>query len=76
MSTASRPAAGNQQSAALASEPPTLVLPAGGSLAGTVRVPGDKSISHRALLFGAIAEGRPASRGCCLLKTPSAPPPV
>jgi 3-phosphoshikimate 1-carboxyvinyltransferase len=40
-------------------QPPTsaLPLPAGGSLAGTVRVPGDKSISHRALLFGAIAEG-------------------
>ncbi|MEB3266297.1 MAG: 3-phosphoshikimate 1-carboxyvinyltransferase [Cyanobacteriota bacterium] len=34
-----------------------LALPAGGSLQGTVRVPGDKSISHRALLFGAIAEG-------------------
>ena len=32
-------------------------LPGGGSLQGTVRVPGDKSISHRALLFGAIAEG-------------------
>ena len=26
-------------------------------LAGTSRVPGDKSISHRAALFGAIAEG-------------------
>ncbi|WP_371734071.1 3-phosphoshikimate 1-carboxyvinyltransferase [Synechococcus sp. CCY 9618] len=35
-----------------------LALPAGGSLSGTVKVPGDKSISHRALLFGAIAEGR------------------
>ncbi|MFM7551141.1 MAG: 3-phosphoshikimate 1-carboxyvinyltransferase [Cyanobacteriota bacterium] len=35
----------------------TLTLPAGGSLQGHVRVPGDKSISHRALLFGAIAEG-------------------
>jgi 3-phosphoshikimate 1-carboxyvinyltransferase len=34
-----------------------LALPAGGSLRGRVRVPGDKSISHRALLFGAIAEG-------------------
>ncbi|HGY5538042.1 MAG TPA: 3-phosphoshikimate 1-carboxyvinyltransferase, partial [Prochlorococcus sp.] len=32
-------------------------LRAGGGLSGTVRVPGDKSISHRALLFGAIAEG-------------------
>jgi 3-phosphoshikimate 1-carboxyvinyltransferase len=26
-------------------------------LGGTVRVPGDKSISHRAVLFGALAEG-------------------
>ncbi len=29
----------------------------GGSVNGTLRVPGDKSISHRALMFGAIAEG-------------------
>ena len=29
----------------------------GGQLSGKVKVPGDKSISHRALLFGAIAEG-------------------
>ncbi|HQU15380.1 MAG: 3-phosphoshikimate 1-carboxyvinyltransferase [Chromatiales bacterium 21-64-14] len=29
----------------------------GGRLSGTVRVPGDKSISHRALMLGAIAEG-------------------
>jgi len=29
----------------------------GGPLRGCVRVPGDKSISHRALLLGAIAEG-------------------
>ena len=32
-------------------------LRAGGALTGKVRVPGDKSISHRALLFGSIAEG-------------------
>lgn len=32
------------------------VAPALG-IAGEVRVPGDKSISHRALMFGAIAEG-------------------
>ena len=32
-------------------------LQAGGSLVGRVRVPGDKSISHRALIFGSIAEG-------------------
>ena len=37
--------------------PFTLGTTAGRSLRGTVRVPGDKSISHRALLFGAIAEG-------------------
>ena len=27
------------------------------SLQGTVTIPGDKSISHRALMLGAIAEG-------------------
>ena len=27
------------------------------SLRGTVQVPGDKSISHRAVMFGALAEG-------------------
>jgi len=27
-------------------------------LAGTIRIPGDKSISHRALLFGTLARGR------------------
>ncbi|WP_375413369.1 3-phosphoshikimate 1-carboxyvinyltransferase [uncultured Bradyrhizobium sp.] len=30
---------------------------AGGALTGTVRVPGDKSISHRALILGALAVG-------------------
>ena len=29
----------------------------GGQLYGKVKVPGDKSISHRALLFGSISEG-------------------
>ena len=29
----------------------------GGSLKGTIKVPGDKSISHRALIIGSIAEG-------------------
>ncbi|RCS58509.1 3-phosphoshikimate 1-carboxyvinyltransferase [Parvibium lacunae] len=33
-----------------------LVQP-GGTATGTFRVPGDKSISHRAIMFGAIAEG-------------------
>ena len=27
------------------------------ALKGTVRVPGDKSISHRSIMFGALAEG-------------------
>src|SRR6202048_3496848 len=30
----------------------------GGPLAGAIRVPGDKSISHRALMLGALAIGR------------------
>lgn len=34
-----------------------------GPLNGIVRLPGDKSISHRALLFGALAEGRTTIRG-------------
>ena len=45
----------NAASATPAANP--LMLSGGGSLRGSVRVPGDKSISHRALLFGAIAEG-------------------
>jgi 3-phosphoshikimate 1-carboxyvinyltransferase len=35
----------------------------GAPLRGTVRVPGDKSISHRALLLGALAEGTSTVRG-------------
>ena len=38
-------------------------LPGGCTLQGSVRVPGDKSISHRALLFGAIAEGETRIEG-------------
>lgn len=29
----------------------------GGSLTGTIRVPGDKSISHRSIMLGSLAEG-------------------
>ena len=36
----------------------TLIVEPSGVLRGTVSVPGDKSISHRALLFGALAEGQ------------------
>src|SRR5262249_8433862 len=32
-------------------------------LAGRIRVPGDKSISHRALMLGALAVGRTEVRG-------------
>ncbi len=38
-------------------------LQKGGELCGKVKVPGDKSISHRALLFGAIAEGKTIIEG-------------
>jgi 3-phosphoshikimate 1-carboxyvinyltransferase len=34
-----------------------MIACSGGVLAGRLRVPGDKSISHRALMFGALAEG-------------------
>ncbi|MAS10684.1 3-phosphoshikimate 1-carboxyvinyltransferase [Salinisphaera sp.] len=30
----------------------------GGTLGGTLQVPGDKSVSHRAIMFSAIADGR------------------
>ncbi len=33
------------------------ILEPGGTLQGQVRVPGDKSISHRAIMLGALAEG-------------------
>ena len=35
----------------------------GGALRGRLRVPGDKSISHRAIMFGALAEGKTAING-------------
>ncbi|HVC71503.1 MAG TPA: 3-phosphoshikimate 1-carboxyvinyltransferase [Acidimicrobiales bacterium] len=40
-----------------------LVVPGGRPLTGTVAVPGDKSISHRALLLAAVAEGTSEVRG-------------
>ena len=36
---------------------------AGGSLKGKIRVPGDKSISHRAIMLGSIAEGLTEIKG-------------
>ena len=41
----------------------SLKIAPGHPLGGTVRVPGDKSISHRALIFGAMAEGTSLIRG-------------
>ncbi|MEM5581483.1 3-phosphoshikimate 1-carboxyvinyltransferase [Roseibium sp. AS2] len=35
----------------------------GSPLTGTIRVPGDKSISHRSLMFGALAVGRTTVKG-------------
>jgi 3-phosphoshikimate 1-carboxyvinyltransferase len=35
----------------------TFHLAPGGKINGTLRVPGDKSISHRSIIFGSIAEG-------------------
>lgn len=37
--------------------PVAFLLQPGGSLSGTLRVPGDKSISHRSIMLGALAEG-------------------
>lgn len=43
--------------------PDTVRIDGGEALAGELRVPGDKSISHRALILGAIAEGTSVVRG-------------
>lgn len=42
---------------------PGFVAGPGGRIAGEIRVPGDKSISHRAAMIGAIARGRSEIRG-------------
>src|SRR3954471_9890558 len=41
----------------------TLTVRRSGPLRGACRVPGDKSISHRALLFGALSDGEVAIEG-------------
>jgi 3-phosphoshikimate 1-carboxyvinyltransferase len=40
-----------------------LIVQSGGSLRGSVSIPGDKSISHRSLMFASIAKGSSAIRG-------------
>jgi len=42
----------------------------GVNLRGTVKIPGDKSISHRALMFGAIARGETRIQGLLLGEDP------
>ncbi|MEL6903207.1 MAG: 3-phosphoshikimate 1-carboxyvinyltransferase, partial [Cyanobacteria bacterium J06606_4] len=41
-----------------------------GPLTGTITVPGDKSISHRALMLGAIAQGTTKIKGLLLGEDP------
>ena len=49
----------------------TIQKPASGlSLVGRIRVPGDKSISHRALMLGAIASGETTIEGLLLGEDP------
>ncbi len=43
-----------------------LIINAGGALQGVVQVPGDKSISHRAVMLGALADGVTEIRDCLL----------
>ena len=64
MSTNEQPASSVCGDAAAHAEPAdattrqtTLIEPLARSLSGAVRVPGDKSISHRSVLFSAMAEG-------------------
>ncbi len=45
------------------STPQAFVSRKSSSLKGTLRVPGDKSMSHRALMFGAIAKGETVVEG-------------
>ena len=33
------------------------IVAPGGNLTGRIRVPGDKSISHRSIMLGSLAEG-------------------
>ncbi len=48
----------------------TITPPATASLQGTITIPGDKSISHRALMLGAIASGTTTIHGLLLGEDP------
>ncbi|MEM5687480.1 hypothetical protein AAHB49_19075 [Bacillus cereus] len=39
------------------------IQPVNNGLNGNITIPGDKSISHRAVMFGAIAEGKTTIKG-------------
>ncbi len=48
-----------------------IIPPSSGiALTGTIEIPGDKSISHRALILGAIAEGETTIKGLLLGEDP------
>ena len=55
------------------SHPHTFLVAPGGHLHGSVRVPGDKSISHRSIMLGAIAEGTTHITGFLEGRAPCAP---
>lgn len=46
--------------------PDQLIVQPGGHLSGSLSVPGDKSISHRAVMFGALADGVTEVRDCLM----------
>ncbi len=48
------------------SNPLTYRVSPGGKISGHIKVPGDKSISHRAMMLGAIAEGETTIQGFLL----------
>src|SRR5438093_286302 len=43
----------------------SLTITPGGPLKGTLSAPGDKSITHRAIILSALAEGRSTITGYC-----------
>ena len=43
----------------------SLTIHPGGSLKGTIRVPGDKSVTHRVVMLSALAEGETTISGYC-----------
>ncbi len=44
-------------------DPAVFIVEPGGALRGETTVPGDKSLSHRAVMFGALAQGVTRIRG-------------